>query len=295
MPPITLNIIGCGRLGKTLARLWHTRGLMKIQGIVNRGLPSALRAADFIGAGRPCRLQELPPADLTMIATGDAVIGDCAVQLAEAGILRPGDIVFHCSGALDADILSVVRQNHALLASCHPVKSFADPAHAVASFAGTYCGIEGDPQATERLASLFETIGGVPLPLRPGCKPLYHASMVMAANYLVTLMACSLSCLEQSGLPSATARKVMEPLVRSTLDNIFALGPADALTGPIARRDVQTVEHHLRALRSWQPDQEVLYRLLGEFTLDLARSRSCAPPLQEMAMEHLLKTGNRLP
>ncbi len=39
-----------------------------------------------------------------------------------------------------------------------------------------------------------------------------------------------------------------EPLVRATLDHVFALGPAAALTGPVARGDVETVGRHLDAI-----------------------------------------------
>ena len=38
------------------------------------------------------------------------------------------------------------------------------------------------------------------------------------------------------------------PLVRATVDNVDALGPADALTGPVARGDADTVARHLDAL-----------------------------------------------
>ena len=37
-------------------------------------------------------------------------------------------------------------------------------------------------------------------------------------------------------------------LVRGTVDNVAALGPAAALTGPVARGDWATVERHLAAL-----------------------------------------------
>ena len=38
------------------------------------------------------------------------------------------------------------------------------------------------------------------------------------------------------------------PLVRATVDNVGELGPADALTGPVARGDARTVARHLDEL-----------------------------------------------
>ena len=45
------------------------------------------------------------------------------------------------------------------VASVHPLKSFADPATAVANFAGTWCVMEGMPAALAVLQPAFEQIG----------------------------------------------------------------------------------------------------------------------------------------
>jgi len=286
--PASMNIIGCGRVGKTLAYLWHRHRIIHVQGISNCSIASAQTAADFIGGGTACPPDKLQPADFTMIATGDSAIAACATQLANAGILRPGDTVFHCSGALSSEILAGLKPCGARVASVHPIKSFAEPAFAAASFSGTFCGIEGDPEATARLTPLFENIGGSPLPLRSETKPLYHAGMSISANYLVTLLQWGLDALEQANLPPVTGLKILEPMVRNTIDNIFTLGPAKALTGPIARRDVATVSCHIDALQRWQPEFAKLYRALGQETLKLAQRHDSALPAQEQSMKEIL-------
>ena len=48
-------------------------------------------------------------------------------------------------------------------------------------------------------------------------------------------------------------------LVRATLDNVTELGPAAALTGPVARGDWATVERHRAAL---PPDELMAYDAL---------------------------------
>lgn len=288
-PVPSMNIIGCGRLGKTLASLWHRQGLLQIRGITTRTSAGAQAAVDFIGAGTPTPFDILSPADITMIATDDASIATCAVRLAEAGIVRPGDIVFHCSGALASDILIPVKRCQGWIASVHPIKSFAEPATATASFPGTYCGVEGDEQATACLTPLFINIGGIPLPLQTDTKALYHAGMAIGANFLVTLMQWSLDILKQAGLPQETGLKVLEPMIRNTLDNVFRLGPADALTGPVARRDADIVRRHLEALQSDPTGNAELYGALAQKTLELARKKALLPEDQEQAMEALLK------
>jgi predicted short-subunit dehydrogenase-like oxidoreductase (DUF2520 family) len=77
-------------------------------------------------------------------------------------------------------------------------------------------------------------------------RALYHAGLVHGANHLTTLLAQALDVLREAGVadPAATLR----PLLTATLDNTLRSGH-DALTGPIARGDVDTVKAHLAVLR----------------------------------------------
>ena len=49
-----LNIIGCGRLGRTLAKLWSDAGTLSIGGICNRGVDSGKQALWLYSIGVPC-------------------------------------------------------------------------------------------------------------------------------------------------------------------------------------------------------------------------------------------------
>jgi hypothetical protein len=68
-----------------------------------------------------------------------------------------GAVVFHCSGAKASTELDALRRAGALVASVHPVRSFADPAAVAADFDGTFCGVEGDAAA---LALLLPRLRG---------------------------------------------------------------------------------------------------------------------------------------
>ncbi len=79
-----INLVGCGRVGKTLARLWHMHGRLQIQDVLTTSPASAAAAIEFIGAGNVVNcLADMRPADLWMIATPDAQIADMARQLAD--------------------------------------------------------------------------------------------------------------------------------------------------------------------------------------------------------------------
>jgi predicted short-subunit dehydrogenase-like oxidoreductase (DUF2520 family) len=164
------------------------------------------------------------------------------------------------------------------VASVHPLKSFADPSAAVQSFAGTWCAAEGGGAALEILRPAFERIGARVSEIAPQHKTLYHAASVIVCNYLVALMETGLRCYQRTGIERATASEMMEPLVRETLDNVFRLGTAPALTGPIARGDDAVVAQHLAALAAWDGGVGELYRRLGAIALELAREQGEAGP-----------------
>ncbi|WP_288130389.1 Rossmann-like and DUF2520 domain-containing protein [Microbulbifer sp.] len=270
--PLSLNIIGAGRLGKTLGRLWHRRHSFEISGICNQTLQSARAAQTFIGAGEACAsLADLPAADCWLIATADDQIEDVARQL---GPLLPTDrttppMVFHCSGALPAAALADCAP--AQIASAHPVHSFAEPAQSLETFTGSTVALEGDSGACEQLRQAFVQLGCKTLTLTAPQKVLYHSGSVIACNYLTALMDLSLQAFSGAGIDEKTARELLEPIVLQTARNNFALGPGRALTGPIARGDSETVRKQLDALTALRPLLADNYRALGLAAVDLAQ------------------------
>ena len=69
----------------------------------------------------------------------------------------------------------------------------------------------------------------------------------------------------------------------ATIENIATMGPKDALTGPIARGDIQTVHRHLEAVEDYA-ELANLYRAAGLWTLRLAEQKG---ELDETALQQL--------
>ncbi len=273
----TLNIIGAGRAGRTLAALWRERSVFSIQDILNRSAASAQAAAAFIGAGRVCAsVQAMCPADFWLIATPDGELVHAGQTLVSSGLLRSADVVFQLSGATPSTELAAVLGDSVLLASAHPLKSFADAGDARRTFEGTYCAMEGSAAALAVLRPAFEQIGAQVTEIAPQFKTVYHAASVMVCNYLTALMEAGLQCYEKAGLPRATARAMMEPLVRETVDNVFKLGTIKALTGPIARGDHAVVQRQMAALSECDPSLAAVYQSLGAIAVSLSREKGGA-------------------
>ena len=270
----TLTIIGAGKVSQTLARLWASNRTFQIQDVLNRSLESAQRAVAFIGEGNAVgAYADLRPADIYLIAVGDDQIAACCEQLARCGNLSPESVVFHCSGALRSVELQAATRLGASVASIHPIRSFAVPEQVVQDFSGTYCGIEGDARAVDILSEAFSAIGARLVTIDADAKILYHAAAVFACTYLTTLLDVAQQTYVRAGIPGDVAFELMAPLVRETMDNVFRIGPAAALTGPIARGDVATAERQQRAVADWNQDYGALYQQLAKLTADLAVRR----------------------
>lgn len=289
---LTLNLIGAGRAGQTLARLWHQAGLLRIQAVVCRQQAHAEQAVGFIGDGiAASSLTSLPNADIWLIATPDDQIAKVAGQLAQAKI--QGDTAFHLSGSLNCDNLAPLRGCGLAVASIHPIRSFAQPQLACQQFAGTYCGVEGDAAALAMLLPLFQGIGASSFNIDSQHKSLYHAGSVMACNYLVSLLESGLQCFEAAGVSRDHAIAALGPLLHGTLDNVAQLGTQRALTGPIVRGDTAVVAKHQLALQRSLPHLLPLYQLLGQHTLQLAQPQLAPDAAQQLAI--LLAPSNKTP
>lgn len=289
---LRINFIGCGQLGRTLGSLWQQHSLLVIGDVLTRSPESANEAIEQIGAGRAVSsITEMQAADIYMVACSDDAIESCSQTLADSGLLKTGDVVFHCSGAQPSQLLHACQKQGAVIASIHPIKSFADIKLAAQSFAGTYCGVEGDDSALSALEPFFTNLDAELLPIHTEHKTLYHAASVIACNYLVALEELSIQAFEQSGIEREQALAVLKPIVTGTVENVFRLGTAPALTGPIARGDHSIVSKQLSAMDNWNSDYATIYRLLGKVSLPLAQQQGNADPKNLSKIHDSLSIG----
>jgi predicted short-subunit dehydrogenase-like oxidoreductase (DUF2520 family) len=157
-----------------------------------------------------------------------------------------------------------------LIASAHPMRSFANPGLSVTTYQGTYCSIEGNEKALPTCFKLFADIGSITYKLKGDKKSLYHCAGVIASNYLVSLCYAANGCLLDAGVDEEIAINLVLSLMQGTLKNLQAtLSPEKSLTGPIQRGDQLTIRKHLEALPNRKLSE--LYRILGLITLEVAQ------------------------
>src|SRR4030042_1886953 len=271
MKATKIAIVGAGVVGTALAYLFKEKGYQLV-GLAGSGEESLKKASSLVGS--KVRTTTVPEeitaeADLVFITTSDSAIQEVCDGIAGKGGFRPGQIVVHTSGSLPSTILKSAQDRGALIASCHPLQSFADVKEAVKIIPSSIFNLEGDPKAIPILTELVEELGGKPLPIDTREKPLYHAAAVVACNFLVTLVYLSYRLFEAIGIPQDADSTALLPLVKGTVNNIEHLGPVKALTGPIARGDVGVIKGHMEALKTEDPRFIDIYRMISRLTVEI--------------------------
>jgi predicted short-subunit dehydrogenase-like oxidoreductase (DUF2520 family) len=199
--------------------------------------------------------------------------------LAAAGAPIAETVSFvHLSGALELNALEPLRPRHPV-GSFHPLQSFPKP-RPPSSLRGIVVGVDAStPQLRRRLAVLARALGARPKLVDDSKRALYHSAAVLASNYVDVLLAKAVELLREAGWSEREAIEGVVPLAEGVLTNVRHRGPVAALTGPVRRGDVNTVERHLAALQG-APVAD-LYRMLGLIALEIALEAGLEPAAAE--------------
>lgn len=223
------RVIGAGRAGGAIARALADAG-WSVDGPLGRDFDR-----DTVTSGTPVLLL--------------AVSDDAVADVARATV--PGEaVILHVAGALGLDVLTP----HLRVGSVHPLVSLPDPERGARNLRGAWFAVAGDDDATTSLVDAFD---GRRVPVADGDRVAYHAGAAIAANHLVALLGQVERIAESIGVPL----EAYLDLARGALDNVASVGPAAALTGPVARDDWATVAKHLDALPD---DERATYAVLSD-------------------------------
>ncbi len=292
MPPTpdsSILIAGAGRLAQALGRLLADRGL-PISAVAARDAGRACQAAAFIGpATKGVTFNHLTAEfDRVLVAVADKAIPTVARLLADAG-MRQG-IALHTSGAYSAAALEPLRSQGVACGSLHPLQTIATPEQGLTALLDCAWAIDGDLEAAVWAGQIARLLGGFTINIAPEKRALYHAAAVMASNYVVTLVDAAVILMEAAGADANAALRAIRPLISTSIDNAIKTGPTGALTGPVQRGDLETVECHLKALHEAPPQVAELYRAAGCHAVEIAVRRGLAPECA-VRIRQLLKQG----
>ncbi len=262
----SLLLVGPGRAGTALARSWLAAG-GKLTGVVARTARSARRAgreletAGWTAARMPARC------DLLVLAVPDDRIAEVARRLALRTRCKDA---FHLSGALPASVLAPFARRGASIASLHPLRAFAgDPRD---DWKGAFVALEGESRAVADGRRLAAALGATAHRIPSEAKPLYHAAATLAAGGTAALLSIAARAAVDAGLPAERARAGLARLASEAASAAASRPFSEAFTGPIARRDAETIRAH-RAAALGRADFFELYGRLAREILEATAGR----------------------
>lgn len=261
-----IGFIGTGRLAAALAAGLQSAGY-PVTHLASRDAESATVLGGFLGPAVSADVSAAEVAaacDVVFLTVPDGAIG----PVCEAIRWEPRHHVLHCSGALTLDALEPVAAAGGLAGCLHPLQTFPSRVPQPERLAGAYCGIEGATSPSFDAEQAVAALGATPFRLEGVDRTAYHAAAVLMSNHVVALASAAARTWERAGLPAELARPALAPLLSAAAANVASMELADALTGPVARGDVATVEGHLRTL-STDPGLAELYRRLSAELLRL--------------------------
>ncbi|KMQ51884.1 Ketopantoate reductase PanG [Chitinispirillum alkaliphilum] len=287
-----LTIVGAGRVGKTLGRLWKRSAAFEISGVYDTCERAAREAVEFIGCGEVfTSVDEVCVSDAIMISVPDDQIRKVSEELFRIQLPK-GRFVFHLSGYHTSEVFESLISLNCHVASVHPVKTFANPVKAVQGFSGTPCAGEGDESALSYLKRAFESIGGDFFQISRDKKRIYHSGTVFLSNYVVALLKAGTDLLKASEITDSHIEKMVKVLSVEALDNSIKRGLESALTGPVSRGDLQTVAGEVAELRKLDTLHCQLYKLLGSVALSIVEESALLDEAKTAQIRAVLEEGD---
>lgn len=279
-------IVGRGKVGRALAKALVAAGEGVTLCASRRALPAGLLRADLVVlAVRDDQIAALAERIGALVAVSRRG-GDPSARRASP------PVVVHCAGARGPDELERLRDLGVSVGQWHPLLSFARSARPPALRGATVI-VRGDARAARLGRSLARQLGMVPRSPEALDEAAYHAAASTLANGAAALAEVATSLLVTAGVDRQAAPRMLGPLLRSVGDNLGALGLPDALTGPVRRGDLSTLERHLALIDRARPEAAGLYLELARFQLELARRLPDAAPGELDAIATWLERKSR--
>lgn len=265
---MNMSFIGAGKVGTALGIYLKNNGF-KIDGYYSKSFESAQKAAELTNSRAYKSIDEVASSNMIWITTNDDAIEEVGSQLAKLDGIGNEHIVAHMSGVHSSTALKELKIKGCSVYSIHPLQAFADILTAVEALTNTVFTIEG---SKERLAEVIDILNQTKnqyFIIDESGKTLYHAGACVLSNYLVTLIDSALHLFEEAGMNRQEIFSASMPLVLSTLDNIQKKDTKAALTGPIQRNDLNTLNKHLIAIEKQCGEELDFYKYMAQKTIEM--------------------------
>jgi predicted short-subunit dehydrogenase-like oxidoreductase (DUF2520 family) len=289
-PRLSIGVIGVGRLGGVLAAAWERAGHHVVQVSAVSDV-SRLRAEALLPKARIVDVTEVSSGvDLVLVAVPDDVLPGLLRGLAEAGVVQPGQFWVHPAGRYGLEVLEPVTAVGAVPLAIHPVMTFTGTSVDLERLVGCPFGVTAPEAVRTAAEALVLEAGGEPVWVPDEARIRYHAALAFGANSLSAIVNEASEMLLTAGI--AEPQRLLAPLLQASLDNALRFGD-QALTGPVARGDAESVAAHLESIAAVSRPAADAYRALARLIADRAVAAGLIDLDQAAALLGVLQEENR--
>lgn len=270
-----IGVISAGKVGAVLGAALRAAGHL-ITGVHAVSEASRTRAEALLPGVPISTIPDIvTTSEVVLLAVPDDALPDLVTGIAQTDGWRPGQILIHTSGRHGTSVLAPATAQGAIGLAIHPAMTFTGLSLDLPRLTSTSFGVTGPAPFTPIAQALVVEMGGEPVLIAEGDRPLYHAALAHGSNHLVTITGQALQILASIGIENPA--RYIEPLLRASLDNALANGE-NALTGPVARGDAHTVAAHAQTLANYAleenaDDVPTAYLALARATAERAHHR----------------------
>ncbi len=287
---LQFSLIGAGRVGLTFLKALIEEGY-QVSDIIDKNWVKLKKQVTFVPPKTWKQdFQDLSSVDFIILAVPDDEL--CPVVLELERIFRQekkANFIFHTSGLLTSEVLMPLQKQGVTIASCHPVQTFTSKATDSNKLRNIYFVVEGEIAGIKIIQEICKPLNNKVIVISREQKPSHHLACTIASNYLNVLIFTAAEILQSAGLTSEEPLEMLIPLASTTLDNIKNLGLGEALSGPVVRGDVDTVNKHIQYLTEKFPFFSNLYQDLGKILLTYPSIKKTLSPEKYQLFSALFK------
>ncbi|MCH8981612.1 DUF2520 domain-containing protein [candidate division KSB1 bacterium] len=244
-----IAIIGAGRIAYSLTSALLKEGYI-VDTIISRKINSAKALAGKFGVKKYFDDKNLisKSVNVFFMTVPDSEIKKNAVQLSKLKLKFSTAFFIHFSGAEDISVLIPLKIKGGKTGSLHLMQTF--PSKKIVNIKNVNSAIEtNDDSMYKFLLQLCSDLQLIPFRIDSKDKTYYHLAGVFASNFLAGNLFNSQKLLSLDNIDEQKYFNILISTIQSTLQNIKTVGPAKALSGPVDRGDIKTIQKHISSLK----------------------------------------------
>ncbi len=238
-------IIGAGNVASVLGRRIKNAGHEVIQ-VISRSLDNANALANELSCPATSNFTEVDKTgELFLVAMSDSALNELKEKI------NVGDkIVVHTAGSVSKDVLKDVSTNYGVI---YPLQSLRKENKADSVAIPLLIDAIND-YSIQMINQFASSISSIVSYTQDEQRQKLHVGAVLTNNFANHLYCLALEFCNKENVDF----KLLQPLIEETATRLKEHSPCDMQTGPAARKDVVTLDKHLRLLTA-HPKLRTLY------------------------------------